>query len=237
MKTLLLFLATFSIVSCSNLTFNKITYQRANNKITNQKVDLTEVQGESIASLSENDFSIHNNPIIIKSKKDTLNDTEQYNREHYLRGKEINCDVILLKSGSNISATQIEISEDEVKFKKCEDPEGPNYFVPISGIQQINYADGSTQSFDEKKLAPTLQTVIQPAITNATEPKTHVLSILSFIFGLGLNPLLGFIFGIIALKKIGKDPTRFKGMGLASVGLVMSTIWLFLLIYLLLGVI
>jgi hypothetical protein len=237
MKLLLLLTSLFSLVACSNIRLNKITYHRANMKITGHVHGVTEEHSESIATLSENDFAMIDNPTIVKSKKDNLNITVQINNEQNLRKKEINCDVIILKSGSSISATQIEVSSDELKFKKCEDTEGSNYFVPISSVQQINYADGSTQSFDGKKAAPTVQSITQTAITNATKPKTHVLSILSFIFGLGLNPILGFIFGIIALKKIGKDPTRFKGMGLASVGLVMSTIWLFLLIYLLLGVI
>ena len=63
----------------------------------------------------------------------------------------------------------------------------------------------------------------------------NTLSILSLVFGF-LLPILGIIFGIIALVQISKDPQQ-EGKGLAIAGIVLGVVLtvLPLLIMLLLG--
>lgn len=61
-------------------------------------------------------------------------------------------DVITLKNGDDIRSFVQEIGETEVKYKKFENPNGPNYTLKKSEILIIRYANGSKDIFaDETK--------------------------------------------------------------------------------------
>ena len=58
-------------------------------------------------------------------------------------------DVIVMKSGVEIQAFVQEIGIDNVKYKKLDNPDGPNYTLRQSDIVLIRFANGSTESFSE----------------------------------------------------------------------------------------
>jgi ABC-type dipeptide/oligopeptide/nickel transport system permease component len=62
------------------------------------------------------------------------------------------------------------------------------------------------------------------------ESKTCVWAILSLIFAFFM-PLIGLIFGIVALIQINKDKSL-KGKGLAIAGIVISSLWMVLILLL-----
>jgi len=60
-------------------------------------------------------------------------------------------DVITLKDGTDIHAFVQDIGEIEVKYKKIENPNGPNYTLKKSEILLIRYENGSKDIFAEEE--------------------------------------------------------------------------------------
>ena len=58
-------------------------------------------------------------------------------------------DVITLKNGDEIQALVQEIGESDVKYKKFDNPNGPNYTLKKSEIFMIRYANGSKDVFNK----------------------------------------------------------------------------------------
>ena len=53
------------------------------------------------------------------------------------------CDNIILKDGKEISAKIIEVTPELIKYKKCENQDGPLISIYKSEILMLRYADGS----------------------------------------------------------------------------------------------
>lgn len=60
-------------------------------------------------------------------------------------------DVIVLKDGDFKQVKVIEVGENDVKYKKWENIEGPTYTISISNILAINYQNGTKDSFANYK--------------------------------------------------------------------------------------
>ena len=58
------------------------------------------------------------------------------------------CDVILLKNGMEIQVLKLIIGEDDVTFKKYEDPDGTDYTLQQFEIDAIIHANGKKEKFD-----------------------------------------------------------------------------------------
>ena len=58
-------------------------------------------------------------------------------------------DVIVKKDGSTILSKVIEIGTTEVKYKKWNNQNGPNYTISKSEVQAINYENGEKETFSE----------------------------------------------------------------------------------------
>jgi len=80
-------------------------------------------------------------------------------------------DVITLKNGGEIQAIVQEIGINEVKYKRFDNPNGPNYTLEKSGIVMIQYANGSIDEFAVHVFDAVENTYEQPFITNE-EAKT-----------------------------------------------------------------
>ena len=60
-------------------------------------------------------------------------------------------DVITLKNGTDINALVQEIGDVDVKYKKFDNPNGPNYTLKKSEILIIRYANGDKDIFSEEE--------------------------------------------------------------------------------------
>lgn len=70
-------------------------------------------------------------------------------------------DVIVLKTGDLIKSQIIEIGEDNVKYKKWENIDGPTYTLSIMKILSINYQNGTKDDFSgyEKQKTDVAQSI------------------------------------------------------------------------------
>lgn len=58
-------------------------------------------------------------------------------------------DLIILKSGDEIQAKVLEITDTQVKYKKWDNPDGPSYTSPKSDIFMIKYPNGTKDVFKD----------------------------------------------------------------------------------------
>ena len=77
-------------------------------------------------------------------------------------------DVITLKNGDDIQALVQEVGEVEIKYKKFDNLEGPNYTMKKTEIFMIRYANGSKDVFTDIS-----EPVIEPAKTSLVEQKNN----------------------------------------------------------------
>ncbi|MES2284476.1 MAG: DUF4190 domain-containing protein [Bacteroidota bacterium] len=162
------------------------------------------------------------------------------------------CDVIALKNGEEINAKVLEISQTEIKYKKCDNLDGPTFIIPKSNATKIKFSNGTTEVInsvaakteESDYYSPASKPEVQPysgeTIINRFALASMILAVVSiFIFPLVPLPI---IFGIIALKQIKRSPEAYTGKGMAIFGIILGglivlAILAFLLLFLLLLVI
>jgi hypothetical protein len=150
------------------------------------------------------------------------------------------CDTIVLKSGSVIFAKVEEISQTEVKYRRCDNLSGPLFSILKSDVSSIRYINGTRDNFN-----PVVDVTYSPVQNpqNNLPPQTQGLAIAGFlasVVGLFIASiplgLLAIIFGGISLKKIRRSQGRLKGRGLAIAGIVIGIIDVVVMIALLAAV-
>ena len=187
------------------------------------------LKSENLLASSEN--------IIIHNKKELISLSKKVRELSKLDG---DCDNIIYKNGEEVSVKVIEITTDVVKFKRCDNLDGPLISVKKSEILMIRYKNGSKEIFEDNSAE------LENKEIDKSKLKVQGLGLTSMIIGIigGLFPnlfvliissLLAIIFSSIAMAKIKKNPEKFKGKGFAITGLVLGIILysIFSILYLL----
>ena len=60
-------------------------------------------------------------------------------------------DLITLRDGTDIEAKVLQVSPDEIKYKRTDNPDGPDFILPTSDVLLIRYANGTNQVFDQAR--------------------------------------------------------------------------------------
>jgi hypothetical protein len=141
------------------------------------------------------------------------------------------CDTIVLKSGSRLIGKVEEIGQNEIKYRRCDNLNGPLISISKYDAFKILYSNGTLESFPSDNvinLNNNYNNDIKPVVNN-TIVKTEGLAIAGFVIGLaGLFVagiplgLIAGVFGILSLSKIKKYPGRFKGRGLAIASIILG---------------
>jgi hypothetical protein len=226
-----LLITLFLIVSCGTLNHNRLQYSKTK---TNNSVSLTEDK----ITISQNELSSSNEYLEDKTSSDnaSISDGIIINVEEkieYNSGSD--CDILLLRSGEEISVKVLEIGTQEIKYKKCDNQQGPTISVLKNDVFMITYANGSKDVFKVENKATTSNNNTSTTNNNSsnTPVKTNGMAVASFVFGLlGFVPILGLIFGLIALGQINNNPGKFTGKGMAITGILLSILWIVILIIL-----
>ena len=143
-----------------------------------------------------------------------------------------NCDVVYFINGATFEATNIVINDEFIRFKKCDNLDGPTYEAYKSDVSKIAYTNGSTLDFRKE------------ALKNG-EVKTEPLSIFAFSSGgLGILSLLsgglgglgilfalgGIIMGFRSKRNIKESKGKLRGKGFANAGIWLGFGFIFLLL-------
>jgi hypothetical protein len=136
-------------------------------------------------------------------------------------------DIIKLKNGDEIVAKVLEVSQTTIKYKKCNNLDGPLMVESIDNVFMIKYVNGSKDVFNK----PTKQIVDSPKKENTQtgEKKYNKFAVMSFIFSFffivwGISCIFSLIFAIKALRQMKKEPGKYKGKAFAMVGLIVSAV-------------
>lgn len=142
------------------------------------------------------------------------------------------CDIIALKNGEEINVKVLEINESEIKYKKCDNLDGPTFIIPKSTATKIKFSNGTTEVINsinpKAEESDYYRAVTKPeilphsgeTIINRFALASMILAVVSiFIFPLVPLPIS---FGIIALKQIKKSPEAYTGKGMAIFGIVLG---------------
>lgn len=159
------------------------------------------------------------------------------------------CDDIIIKNGDEIKAKVIEINSDEIKYKKCDNLNGPTYTLKKSEVFMIKYPNGSKDVITPNSASPESASTQSntssntSSINNSSQPRTEFphkknsgLAVVGFILGLvgfftPLNlavicEILALIFGLVSLAQIKKNPELYSGRGMARASMILGIIGL-----------
>lgn len=136
------------------------------------------------------------------------------------------CDEIYLKNGNIIKAKIIEIGVSEIKYKNCNNLNGPLISISKSDVFMIIYSDGNKEIFNvEKTKRNDLKNDDTGNLTtDGFATASLVLGILSVLLPIFVFGILAIVFGGISLNRIDKNPDKYKGKGLAIAGYICGLI-------------
>lgn len=71
-------------------------------------------------------------------------------------------DVVVKKDGSTILAKVLEVNQDNIKYKKFSNQNGPTYTINLSDVMSVNYENGDKDMFDQVKTNTNEETDLKP---------------------------------------------------------------------------
>ena len=140
---------------------------------------------------------------------------------------ETKCDLILLKNGDEISAKIEEITPNSIKYKRCDNLNGPLITIEKNKVFSVTYANGS------KELMNKADNSKNNDVENENGEKQKGFAIVSLVTGILGIPILAIVFGLIQIYLIKDNPKKYGGKGMAIAGYALGVFWLLLIIALL----
>jgi hypothetical protein len=170
-----------------------------------------------IEDVSNQDYNTNNliasaeNELIIK---DNNND---FNKKFSIKDSKSNisaiqpvteCDIIILKTGDEIKAKVLEVGQTEIKYKMCNNFDGPTYSELKSKIFMIQYANGTKDVFNTEstKTANNDNSNANTSPSETSGKSQTVAFVLALLIGvIGIHRFyIGYIgIGIIQLLTLG----------------------------------
>jgi hypothetical protein len=229
---------------------NTITLPQTSSKNSLTKINPTPLAEQTINStkteLKKNKSTT--NYIINTYKTTAQKITPSVKVKNNFKVNDGDCDVLVLKSGEELSVKIKEIGEQEIRYVKCDNLTGPVYVVKKSSAFMVKFANGAKEIFtNNEPEKPNSSVKNSRNNPNAPQPKTDPLGIISFFgvlismfvpFPTGVLLLLGFYaMAIASLLRIKNNPDQYKGKAWAIMALLLPLITLVLVIIIILALV
>lgn len=211
MKKILIFLPLLLVFSCtvqkrkyqngyyvnwhaknSGLTKDQASVKAA--KVSDKKSKANVVSKTTLRkqNTTEEVFASSKNELLLSSQKKPVH--------LFSKLSDDSCDVLLFKDGSEIRVKVLEVFADEIKYKRCDTPDGPTYVSRKSELFMIKYTNGTKEVIrvDEppKQTKKPTYDSRSKKYENASQIKqVDELSVVSFVSG-----ILAVIIGVAALN-------------------------------------
>ncbi len=247
-RILLSILALSIITSC---TVQKRHYRKGyevtfgKSKINQPKKTVLENNNSEVAKFEESEMAIQNNQTALTASTENKAETKTLAKKHnvFNLSRKVNnddtCDMVFLRNGNTINAKILEINTTEVKYKNCNNQDGPLIIIDKNSIKSITYKNGFTEEF--AFVTPPNTSKPQPNSNPNTNPNRRqsssdydgysIASLICGILSIFLIPALpALILGIIGMKKTKENGTLGYGMAVAGTVLGALVIGLFLLL-------
>lgn len=198
----------------------------ARKEINTKKADSATAPKNETASASAQDIYIPHSSIL----------------EEYKDAKAEPCDLMILKTGEEVQVKVLEINSASIKYKKCENLAGPDYYIERSDVFMIKYANGIKEVINDPEPADKQNNVRPPAYRPLPHADTRTvpgIAIWAFVLSLGsiflsylgfFTLIAGFVLGFAALKQINSNPERYKGRGFAYAAIIFSGAFLLIIL-------
>ncbi|CAN5271256.1 hypothetical protein BH09BAC4_BH09BAC4_07350 [soil metagenome] len=150
------------------------------------------------------------------------------------------CDQIVLRNGDVVEAKVKEVGVNEIRYKKCDRPDGPDYTISKRDVLSIKYSNGEVERFttgsntsSNTSSSGNRSSYNSPTSPQNDGPRTDPFAIVAISAGglaifTGIGSLLlgaaAVVFGALSLARIRKEPNRFKGKGLAMAGMIIGIV-------------
>ena len=150
-------------------------------------------------------------------------------------------DLITLRDGTDIEAKVIEVGSKVIKYKRCNNIDGPTIVVSIENVFMIKYANGTKEVFKKEEVKEKKNTENYPSTQEkpVVVRKNNTMAVTSFIllfFSFLIIPApISFVFGLVALDEFKKEPGKYKNKWMALIPVILGCIVLFLLLIAMLG--
>lgn len=221
-------------LSLMSMTYNVVD----RSKIDNTQKEFNEFFAKRvIANMSIKEFELRmDKKLNFLEKLSFKKIKRQYTKD--LRKKNLldECDIITFKNGEEVKAIVTEVGTSEVKYKKCDNKNGPIYSVKKSEVFMIKYANGSKDFFGNQVASAqeSNNSVDSKEATDKTDGAAigaFATGLVGLLIGLFASAIIGIIFGLAAIvlanfadDNIKKSKGKSKGKGLAIIGAILGLI-------------
>lgn len=178
-----------------------------------------------VASIT--DPPLNSNAILLASAEKT---TVAMPGVKYLKALNDSCgDVITFRDGSDQYVKVVEASDDFIKYKPCNNLDGPIRTTTGEYVFMIKYLDGRKRVYREKAvIADARASTVKR--NNGFAVASFICSLMSIFFVPAVPALL---FGLIGLAQINRDSEKYKGRWMAIMGIIIGGIMSLLFLILL----
>lgn len=149
-------------------------------------------------------------------------------------------DVITFKSGDQVTARVVEITLDKIKYKRCDNLDGPTFVVNKTTVDKIKYVNGVEEKIEAPvaTTTPTSSSNFETYNQNYKPKQLNPKALWSLIcvaltpvsYGTGL--IAGLILSIIAIREINRKPDEYKGIVLAKIAKIVAIVALSFILFL-----
>jgi|GEM_PF-1105639 len=261
MKKLLLILPFFFLISC---TLQKRKYQDGYYVNWNSKNSKKEACNTTLKKVPACEKSTPEEKVVVEQKNKPKEKDLAASFIHFdpLKLKtairfaanppEDTCDVLVFKDGSEIKGKVKEVGSAEIKYKRCDTPDGPTYVSRKSELFMIKYANGTREVIKSEPQAQQPQAPSQTFNSYKQQRysrQNHPLAVASLVLAIAalvvlyiafyalflgliytgaifflpfLLALAAAIAGKTALNRIREQPDLYKGRGFAMPGFIMG---------------
>ncbi|MBC7695997.1 MAG: hypothetical protein H7141_11195 [Burkholderiales bacterium] len=242
-----------AIIFLSNCTINKRHY-RGGYKLSWNKTkikisDQTKNEEVELSHLNDlNKFSEpENEDVLYASSKKSIYPTNKKKIINSFILPQDSCgDLITMLNGEEISVKVIEINQSIVKYRTCDNLDGPLFIESKDKIFMIRYVNGTKEVFPKTTSKPAVKVNTdnkntKDVLTGNSAKKINTMALVSLIccgaFFLYIPLVLAPIFAIIACSQFKKYPDKYKAKGMVIPALIVGALIVTILVLLLLSVI
>ncbi len=235
-----------AIIFLSNCTINKrhyrdgyqLSWNKTKVKISNQSKNEEEKLSHFIDlyKLSEPE----NEAVLYASSKKSIYPTiKKKTINSFILPPDSCGDLITMLNGEEISAKVIEINQNIVKYKTCDNLDGPLFIESKDKIFMIRYVNGTKEVFPKTTSKPAVKVNTdnkntKDVLSGNSAKKINPMALASLIcvgaFFLYFPLVLAPIFAVIACIQFKKHPDRYKAKGMVIPALIVGGIILTILV-------
>ncbi len=175
--------------SGNSLTKNK-KIKADNNGVDNQlamnKIKTLSIQNDNDVDDNDVNFFASSSNNILLTKTLTAIPTNQKKIKQQSQIKtdlDEDCDIIILKNGQEIQVKILEVGHTEIKYKACDNQNGPTFSKNNSEIFMIKYSNGTKTVMDDSKSNSDKTTVNKETNDNPGDRSFMIAVILWFFLG------------------------------------------------------